>query len=68
LTHIYESLNAFERVRSDLDPLNCCKMPTMSPNMASPKPKQKGLFQFSCLLGELTQTNQIATSVGHHAN
>ena len=68
LTRIYESLNAFERVCSGLDPLNCCKMPTMPPNMASPKQKQKGLFQFSCLLGELTQINQIATSVGHQTN
>ena len=59
MTRIYESLNAFEQVRSGRDPLNCCKMPTMPPNMASPTTK-KGLFQLSCLLDELTQINQIA--------
>jgi hypothetical protein len=41
LTRIYESLNAFEQVRSGLDPLDCCKMPTMPPNMASPTTKKK---------------------------
>ena len=67
LTRVYESLNAFEQKISALDLLDCCKMPTMPPNMASSDNK-KGLFQFfSCGLGHLTQIYQIATYVGHHS-
>jgi hypothetical protein len=40
VTLIYKSLNAFEQLCSALDPLDCCKMPTMPPNMASPTTKR----------------------------
>ena len=45
---VNESLDALEQIYAELDPMNCCRLPTVPPNMASLT--AKSLFQFHHIL------------------
>ena len=47
---VNESLDALEQIYAELDPMNCCRLPTVPPNMASLT--AKSLFQFHHILGD----------------